>query len=347
MCPLVEGMDPIPQTERDILFGILERYTAVLSDSSSCLIVDFEGEQPGMTGELNCAQFSYTDKYTLDTDGDLTYSGRPSPGSTGSGDEYVTPTVGLLVDMRCPEMVKRVVRPLLDSATIGKIGWGAEGDLYSLIHQRRPIRLGINPQAYIDLQTVFNDGVYKTGLDKALRGLQRSWRTELRRLPAKDAVDWDRYHCRNLRAMPLPFSAHLTQYSCDDLHRIELVVVARAGVTQECYSLASAQIDSEALVERVQRDTEGYAWVEIEKKYRYHKSNSKHRVLAKDIMLAKHFRALRQRGGTTRGLMATLEATVERNVALSNATIPDGLGYKEVDAAERERILAAPTFNVS
>ena len=55
-----------------------------------------------------------------------------------------TRTPGLFVDMETAVGIQ-LMRELLEAPTLQKLVWGAESDCAALLHQQRPVELGIRP----------------------------------------------------------------------------------------------------------------------------------------------------------------------------------------------------------
>lgn len=105
----------------------------------------------------------------------------------------------------------------MESTRLTKIMWGADGDLYSLMHQKQPMPLEMQPREIIDVQLAFSEPGRRVAMKRMLEKCRCS-------LPDKDQIDFDTPHSRNQRSMPLPLSANSAVYSVDDLHRIAVIL---------------------------------------------------------------------------------------------------------------------------
>lgn len=192
----VEGTEPLPAAALDALVTLVLGVYAPSADrmppDAPPLLMDFEGEMLGHGGVMTAAAFRFLD----------------------------TAIPGLLLDMDSDVGV-RVARAVL-AGPAPKFVWGAESDCASLLHQRYPRPLGIEPVNMVDVQLMFSPSpTRRLAMHKALDRIVTSHPGALDGLPAKDGVDWDGPASRNERAMPVPWRADHVLYAVDDLVRLE------------------------------------------------------------------------------------------------------------------------------
>lgn len=230
----VQGVDPLSATALDALVTLVLSVYApsavqVPTDAPPAppLLMDFEGEMLGHGGVMTAAAFRF-----LDTD-----------------------IPGLLLDMDSDVGV-RVARAVL-AGPAPKFVWGAESDCASLLHQRYPRPLGIEPVNMVDVQLMFSPSpTRRLAMHKALDRIVATHPGALDGLPAKDGVDWDGPASRNERAMPVPWRAEHVLYAVDDLVRLEATWKHQAALAP-IHTLEEATTQTTILLATWAKDTYG------------------------------------------------------------------------------------------
>jgi len=73
-------------------------------------------------------------------------------------------------------------------------------------------------------------------------------------LPEKEQIDFDFFHSRNQRSMPLPLTTNDATYAVDDLHRIEAILRSQ---TPNKGSFASAKLQTLEIANKIMMDPHG------------------------------------------------------------------------------------------
>lgn len=197
--PFVSGVAPLSQP---VLVSLLARiHTTYLQPTSiwgnKQLLIDFEGEMLGFGGMMTSAAVRFLND---------------------------TRTPGLFVDMETAVGIQ-LMRELLEAPTLQKLVWGAESDCAALLHQQRPVELGIRPVNLMDVQLMYSPTPDKRlSMKKALERIIEAHPQALAKLPPKDCIEWDGPYSRNERVLTRPLSAQHVTYAVDDLCRLELVL---------------------------------------------------------------------------------------------------------------------------
>jgi len=176
---------------------------------SAVVLADFEGEMPGIGGELICATFQRN--LAIDP------KSLQQVKCQGIGRD-----MGLLIDLRCSEGVD-LVRQVMESSAITKMIWGADGDVASLRYGPPAAPFSISSVQVVDVQLAFSTPTRRLGMAKMMERLP----SEILPvdLPSKNAcIDFSRNHAFNRRALQLPLPTQVAAYAMDDLHRLDLVL---------------------------------------------------------------------------------------------------------------------------
>mmetsp|Transcript_36520 Transcript_36520/g.79972 ORF Transcript_36520/g.79972 Transcript_36520/m.79972 type:complete len:503 (+) Transcript_36520:41-1549(+) len=197
---------PSSEEQREIM-ALCSSITDVWVVRKAVVLADFEGELMGLEGELVSAAFQRT--FSLDP---MSLRPLPLPG--------VGRDMGLLIDLGC-EKGRGMVKRIMESDSISKVIWGADGDAVSLLFTPVPRPLGIRCTRVLDAQLAFSSVGKRLGMAKMLERLPAE---SIAGLPQKAGIDFDTAHSLNCRALPLPLEKKLATYAVDDLHRLEAVL---------------------------------------------------------------------------------------------------------------------------
>jgi len=176
---------------------------------NAVVLADFEGEMPGIGGELCCAAFQRN------------LAIEPK-GLRQLQSQGFCRDMGLLIDLRCVEGVG-LVRQIMESPAITKMIWGADGDVASLRYGPPAAPFSISSAQVVDVQLAFSTPSRRLAMAKMLERLPSEAKPV--DLPSKDAaIDFTRSHAFNRRALQLPLPTQVATYAMDDLHRLDLVL---------------------------------------------------------------------------------------------------------------------------
>jgi len=176
---------------------------------SAVVLADFEGEMPGIGGELICATFQRN----------LTIDPRSLRQAQSQG---ICRDMGLLIDLRCSQGVA-LVKQVMESSAITKMIWGADGDVASLRYGPPAAPFSISSAQVVDVQLAFSTPNRRLAMAKMIERLPSE--TLPVDLPNKnDCIDFSRSHAFNRRALQLPLPTRVATYAMDDLHRLDLVL---------------------------------------------------------------------------------------------------------------------------
>lgn len=302
---LVEGVPVQSSEDQAALLARLEAIVAALEAERAVVLMDFEGEMPGFGGELTTAALLPTD--VLDRD---VLEARPAP---------MKAPAGLLADLRS-SAGRLVVRRVLESPAILKVGWGTDGDITSLRHQALPFALGFAPCVVVDAQLAFSSERERLGMARMLKRVP----PELTEgLPGKACIDFDGPHSVNRRAMRLPLQREQAIYAVDDLHRLEAILRSQTP-NDGGYPAALAVTDQ--ICASIAEDAEGVEWLKQQVEWLKRMTGLKRR--AKAVQIVRHLTFLRKRRDkrfprkldkSLKEVMAELEADGIR--------IPDDLSF--------------------
>lgn len=199
--PSQEEWQGLQQTAATLISFWVQRNAVVLAD--------FEGEMPGIGGELICASFQRN--LAIDP------KGLRQVQSQG-----ICRDMGLLIDLRCSGGVA-LVRQVMESTAITKMIWGADGDVASLRYGPPAAPFNISSAQVVDVQLAFSTPNRRLAMAKMLERLPIE--TLPVDLPSKNAcIDFNRSHAFNRRALQLPLPTQVATYAMDDLHRLDLVL---------------------------------------------------------------------------------------------------------------------------
>lgn len=215
------------------------------------MVIDYEGEMPGHGGELVTAAFLETKAVTTD-------------GNPASVNLNEPTTLGFLIDLRCSTGVA-ILKKVMGSIGITKLIWGADLDLQSLMYQRMPLPLEVDPVSVIDVQLGFSDRHHRLGMQRMLQRVPEKF---TRGLPDKEQIDFASFHSRNQRSMPLPLSARNAAYAVDDIHRIQAILMSQ---TPESGSYKAAKSLTDKIVEETRADPYGLQCLQSELQYFHRK----------------------------------------------------------------------------
>lgn len=275
---LVEGVQPASGWARQDLFQRLNSIIDFMEKERSVLLADFEGEMPGFGGELVTAAFMPT--AALDCS---TLKARPAAATRA----------GLLLDMRCPNGAA-LVRRLMESASITKVIWGADGDLTSLRHQVHPHPLGFACRAVLDAQLAFSTPQARLGMARILERVPPDFMAEL---PKKECIDFNMPHSLNKRALSWPLREVEARYAVDDLHRLDMILRTQVPLCGGGYLAALAM--STEIMGVIDSDPDGLAWLQRELSFFERKRPGVQRR-AQAVQLARHIKTLRAQGVLSR-----------------------------------------------
>ena len=202
---------------------------AAQPQASACGVVlaDFEGENMGWGGTLECAQFlpSTLVSSSLSPVPSSTSPQLPQPprllGSTIASRSALaseTSRTGLIVDARTAPGAS-IIAAVMENPLLVKLVWGAQNDNVSLRHQ-----LLLHPSCIADVQLCYSDPGRRLGMKRALEK-HPSLTELLGKLPPKD-MDPGKYgaYARNERANPMPYGREMELVSASSADRWRLFV---------------------------------------------------------------------------------------------------------------------------
>jgi hypothetical protein len=196
------------------------------------LLIDFEGEMLGFGGVMTSAAVRFLND---------------------------TKTPGLFIDMET-KLGIQLMREIMESSHLQKLIWGAESDCASLLHQQRPIELGIRPVNVVDVQLMYSTHETKRlSMKKALTTIVETYPEALTKLPPKDCIEWNEPYSRNQRVLAIPLSSQHVTYAVDDLCRLELVLQHQMDLVP-IHEFQYAQQHTEQLIQVWSKDYLGTRW---------------------------------------------------------------------------------------
>lgn len=204
---LVDGIPEPGPAEFSRICAAVQAYVLNCEFRGAVMLADFEGEMPGHGGELVTAAFQETTAISGTSLAPCCWPVRVQ-------------FPGLLLDLRSPLCVG-LVKQIMESMRIVKLIWGADCDFQSLMYQHRPTPLEVLPAVVVDVQLAFSEPSRRLGMK---RMLERVPEYLVHGLPDKDQIDFDSFHARNLRCMPLPLTSQTVTYAIDDLRRLEVIL---------------------------------------------------------------------------------------------------------------------------
>lgn len=296
---LVEGIQQAVGPALQQLFRRLNAALDIMERDRAVMLADFEGEMPGFGGELVTAAFMPTSALGEHLDV------RPEAPSTRAG---------LLLDMRCPEGAA-LARRVMESTSIYKIIWGADGDLTSLRHQAHPFPLGFACRAVLDAQLAFSSPQARLGMARILERIPADLIADL---PKKECIDFNLPHSLNKRALKWPLRDVEARYAVDDLHRLDMIVRTQMPTSGGGYGAAMAT--SAEIMAVIESDPDGLAWLHRELVFFERKRPGTQRR-AQAVQLARHIKTLRARGIIAALFLSNVpqdEATFDFVAALEN-----------------------------
>jgi hypothetical protein len=214
-------------------------YVPAHKQTARDIVIDFEGEMLGHGGFLVSGALRFVNDTT---------------------------TCGLLIDMEYGPGID-LMRCILENVIHQKILWGAESDCCSLLHQKRPRRIGIRPENMYDIQLRFSEinhafrynQIRRLSLKKALDALACRDSELLQDLPEKDCIDWNAAYEKNHRVLTRPLGKDKMSYALDDLCRIE-TVIQRQDQLDVCQTIEYTQNLTDSLLQSWINDPNGIRW---------------------------------------------------------------------------------------
>lgn len=301
----VDGIRDPHGNEIEKEIELVMKYLQGCQSRRAVMIADFEGEMPGHGGELVTAAF----QETRAVDGDSL--------STQLAETHKTPVMGLLIDLRCRAGVA-VLKRIMESRQITKLIWGADADLQSLMYQEFPIPLGVQPQAVVDIQLAFSDRSRRLGMQRMLERVPRQF---VAGLPAKSQIDFDSFHSKNRRCMPLPLSVTDAMYAMDDLHRIEAILRSQSPPGD---SYGQARRSTDITIAETRGDPYGIKGLKSELMWFEKKTGQK--KVVKAVEIKRHVLTIRARGPEV-GIVGKAERKVDPVLRQAGVTIPADLSF--------------------
>eukprot|EP00928_Gymnodinium_smaydae_P003797 TRINITY_DN11340_c1_g1_i3.p1 TRINITY_DN11340_c1_g1~~TRINITY_DN11340_c1_g1_i3.p1 ORF type:complete len:567 (+),score=96.03 TRINITY_DN11340_c1_g1_i3:68-1768(+) len=329
---LVEDIEAPAPRELETIVHIVNAFVNACEASNSVLLVDFEGEMPGYGGELICAQVQLCPALDAET---LVAKSLPV------GQRFCAP--GLLIDLRTEKCVD-VMRRIMESSSLIKVSWGANGDCQSLMYQTCPVPLKTVPTSLIDAQIAF-DSKFRIGMGRMLEHVPAHL---LVGLPTKEQIDWDAFHSRNCRALPVPLERTHARYAVDDLHRMEAILCSKAPPTG---SYVEARAATAEMLAALQADPCGLTALAEELSWFERRDGVRRTVKA--VQIARHLRSVRDRlasssvDETERAWVERIEGIVDAELDLRGVRVADDLSFNVMDEAPAAEVagLAAPDLS--
>jgi len=305
---LVDTLRAPSAEEFDGLLRLVHAFILGCEARGVVMLADFEGELPGHGGELSTAQFQLTS--TVDRETLL-----PHPVST----RRLFRSPGLLVNLR-EERSLALARHILESPRITKLLWGASGDLQSLLFQVEPLPLRVDPVAFVDVQKAF-DPNHPLGMARMLEHVRSEL---LEGLPGKEQIDWDAFHSRNERALPIPLERSSAIYAVDDLHRIEAIIGSKRPPSG---SHVEAREVTERMLLELRADPHGLKRLESLLGWLQRREGVVKTVKA--VQIVRHVLTLRDAGLTTveRSLVSRAENPARAELKRAGVAIPTDLSF--------------------
>jgi len=308
---LVDGIPALPREHFEELICWLDSIVDSLEAERAVLLADFEGEMTGFGGELMTAAFLPT--IVLD---------RTSLNVRRNVSPMEQCRAGLLLDLRC-ESGRRLTRRIMESDSIAKIIWGADGDLTSLRHQVFPVPLEVCSRAVVDAQLAFSPPHARLGMARMLERVPQHLRAAL---PDKASVEFDRPHSFNRRALNWPLREHEAAYACDDLHRLEAIVVSQIPPNG---GYATAFVLTAEIMVGIDNDHFGLAWLGNELGFFSRKPPGVPRR-AKAVQIVRHLKSLPFRmasNGFFPQWVVSLKASLEAELAMEGVFVPPDASF--------------------
>lgn len=288
------------------LLDIVGKYVDGCEARCPAMIADFEGEMPGHGGVLSMAQLQWTSAVHAET---------LAPHIMPAGPPR---TLGLLVNLdheRCIAVLRRI----MESPSITKFMWGANGDCQSLLYQELPVALTVRPVNVVDAKNAFHN----LGLARMLEHVPPRC---LEGLPSKEQIDFDSIHAQNRRAFARPVGRCAAAYAVDDLHRIEAVLrykVPAAG------SYAPARGETENMMQELLADPYGMQAFQ-ETVWRFQKRSGAGKA-CKAVELMRHIVSLRARKAQLtpkqQAAVESVKVSVTAELEWAGVAIPEDLSF--------------------
>lgn len=193
----------------------LEKYMKRCEDQKLALLMDFEGEMPGHSGELYFAQLRATKVLEWADPGCITRQ--------SEANQWQVP--GLLLDMASPanlDLIKRV----LANEKILKVSWGSRNDLESLIHHT-PLLGHAVVRELLDVVNLLDAQISFSINEKCLVSLSNMISLVNQEFVI-EAPSWDHFHKRNERANRRPFSMSFLEYGAMNLLQLEVILASKS-----------------------------------------------------------------------------------------------------------------------
>lgn len=305
---LVTGVRTPEQAELDLVSMLAAKYVEASDAAGTAMIADFEGEMPGHGGELVTAAFLATA---------LVDSGRlAQPPEAAARPDML----GLLIDLRSRPGAA-LLEQIMRSRGIVKLIWGADADLQSLMYQDVPVPLRAEPASVVDVQLAFSGPNRRLGMQRMLESVPPRL---LAGLPNKAQIDFDAFHSRNRRAMPVPLSRRDAAYAMDDLHRIDAILHSMAPSGG---SYAGARRATEQILEATRADPFGLNSLVSELQWFEKKWGVK--KLAKAVGIKRQILAIRAKlaGSAEPSWVSSAEQRVDAELSRARVRIPADLSF--------------------
>ncbi|CAE8721746.1 unnamed protein product [Polarella glacialis] len=207
---------------------------------------------------------------------------------------------------------------------------GNGGELVtSLMFQDLPTPLNVQPEAVIDIQLAFPELT-----DRVPAHLVRG-------LPCKEQIDFDSFHSRNMRAMPLPLSRCHATYAMDDLHRIEAILCSQSPPggsynnsnnknninNNNNNTTTTIATTTELIVQQTRADTQGLNSLQDEMKWFAKKRGVK--KVVKAVEIKRHILAIRAKEAQLGrdDFISAAEKQVDAVLRGARVVIPEDLSF--------------------
>jgi len=302
---LVASVRAPDQEQFQSLWQLVVAYVQGLEAAGAVMVADFEGEIGGHGGELTLAALQQS--YVFDRVA-IPYLGAVQP-------------LGLLVDLRNVTCVD-IIKSIMESMNITKLMWGANCDCQSLMYQKVPISLDIQPSRLVDIQLAFSPAERRLSMKNMLEQVPRAL---LANVPEKEQIDWDYFHSGNCRALVFPLSDRNAAYAMDDVLRIEAIVQSQ-GAPSEFY--VSACIATEDSIAEIRADPYGLNALKVRHQWFERYEGVKKTVAA--VALMRHILSLRVRGaqlGCDANLVNRVEHAASAELSTAGVVVPADLSF--------------------
>mmetsp|Transcript_128071 Transcript_128071/g.410451 ORF Transcript_128071/g.410451 Transcript_128071/m.410451 type:complete len:532 (-) Transcript_128071:57-1652(-) len=333
---LVSGLPtPSPEEWKELL-ALCSDLTKQWESRGAVVLSDFEGEFMGIEGELVSASFQRS--LCLDPQGL-----RPLPAGSA-----VSRDMGLLVDFRCEAGVALAKR-IMESDSLCKAIWGADGDVSSLRYTPVTRPLGVQSANVLDVQLAYSDVGKRLSMANMLKRLPPKSVAGLPDKVAAGGMDFTAAQARHRRALELPMAAAVVQYAVDDLHRLEAVLRTQKPAGG---NYLQARSRSSAVVSAILKSPAGLSTEKLRAYGEKLKKSTGEQRLAIAVRTKRHLLALRHLlaaagsdEATTVGIIAlaagaqyaNLEDDADRVLAEASVSVPTDLAFPpDGKAAEKE-----------